>query len=111
MGEWSLATTDCARWLNGRNIGSRWDGTYPNSLSALGSCAGYTGNSANWTEEYKSFLRRYFESQISIGESVQGWVFWTWKAEEADEWSYQKGVEEGWIPRDLEERVFGDVCG
>ncbi|KAJ2627689.1 hypothetical protein H4R22_004277, partial [Coemansia sp. RSA 1290] len=28
-GEWSLATTDCARWLNGMEKGARWDGTLP----------------------------------------------------------------------------------
>lgn len=24
-------------------------------------------------------LRRYWEAQVAVGESVQGWIFWTWK--------------------------------
>jgi len=28
IGEWSLAKTDCTKWLNGRGNGARWDGTF-----------------------------------------------------------------------------------
>lgn len=28
VGEWSLATVDCAKWLNGYNAGARFDGTF-----------------------------------------------------------------------------------
>lgn len=28
VGEWSTAVTDCAKYLNGRGIGSRYDGSY-----------------------------------------------------------------------------------
>jgi len=35
----------------------------------------------------------------------------TWKAEEADEWSYQKGLEGGWIPKDPSERLYPKICG
>jgi glucan 1,3-beta-glucosidase len=31
VGEWSPAMTDCAKYLNGRGVGSRYDGTYPGS--------------------------------------------------------------------------------
>lgn len=76
-------------------------------------------------------VSRYFESQIAIGEAVQGWTFWTWKvrvarymtptayadamvrrrqAENADDWSYQKGVEGGWIPKDPTDRLYPDIC-
>jgi glucan 1,3-beta-glucosidase len=37
VGEWSLAVYDCARWLNGRGIGARYDGSYPGSYY-IGSC-------------------------------------------------------------------------
>ncbi|PAV16045.1 glycoside hydrolase family 5 [Pyrrhoderma noxium] len=112
VGEWSTATTDCAQWLNGRGIGARWDGTYfPNSATpVLGSCEGLTGDSANFSKSYIEFLRKYWEVQVDIGEAVQGWVYWAWKAENADEWSYQKGLESGWIPQDPSERLYPGLC-
>ncbi|KAF5341865.1 hypothetical protein D9611_001867 [Ephemerocybe angulata] len=111
VGEWSNAVTDCARWLNGRNVGARWDNTYSTTGGRYhGSCSGYTGSYTNFSDAYKEVLRRYFEVQIEIGERVQGWVFWTWKAEEADEWSYQKGLEGGWIPRDPTDRKYPNIC-
>ena len=61
LGEWSAASTDCALWLNGRNVGSRWDGTwFPGpGTPVLGSCAGLTGDSGNFSSDYKTFLRKY----------------------------------------------------
>ncbi|KAI0749793.1 glycoside hydrolase [Daedaleopsis nitida] len=109
-GEWSTAITDCAKWLNGRGVGARWDGTWQANQPTFGSCDGYTGDSSTWSDDYKKFLRKYFESQIAIGEAVQGWTFWTWKAENADDWSYQKGVEGGWIPTDPTDRLYPDIC-
>jgi glucan 1,3-beta-glucosidase len=76
-------------------------------------------------------LNRYWEAQIEIGESIQGWIFWTWKvralpcllddikcttiltraqAENADEWSYLKGLEGGWIPQDPTNRLYPNIC-
>lgn len=108
-GEWSTAITDCALWLNGRGVGSRWDGTY-DSTPALGSCDGFTGDSSSFSSSYKAFLRKYWEVQVEIGESLQGWAYWTWKAENADEWSYQKGLEGGWIPMDPSDRLYPGLC-
>ena len=78
-GEWSNAITDCAKWLNGRGVGARWDGTWQPNQPRFGSCDGYSGDSSTWSDDYKRYLRRYFESQLAIGEAVQGWTFWTWK--------------------------------
>ncbi|KAH6913081.1 glycoside hydrolase family 5 protein [Coprinopsis sp. MPI-PUGE-AT-0042] len=110
LGEWSNAMTDCARWLNGRGVGARWDGTWFNTDQSHGSCEGYTGSYEGFSDEYKTFLRRYWEVQVEVGESIQGWIFWTWKAENADEWSYQKGLEGGWIPQDPTDRLYPDIC-
>jgi glucan 1,3-beta-glucosidase len=54
VGEWSLATVDCAKWLNGYGTGSRFDGTFPGSY-VMGSCVGQDDiyNSTIWTPEYK----------------------------------------------------------
>ncbi|TCD61592.1 exo-1,3-beta-glucanase [Steccherinum ochraceum] len=110
MGEWSNAITDCAKWLNGRGVGARWDGTWQPGMQTYGSCDGFTGSSANFSDDYKTYLRQYWESQVNIGEAIQGWVFWTWKAENADEWSYQKGLQGGWIPQDPTDRQYPNPC-
>lgn len=43
VGEWSLASTDCAQYLNGRGRGSRYAGQYENS-PGYGDCNTKTGN-------------------------------------------------------------------
>ncbi|KAG8828955.1 exo-1,3-beta-glucanase [Serendipita sp. 399] len=111
MGEWSNAITDCAKYLNGRGIGARWDGSYNPGGEVLGSCYGMTGSYSTFSEEYKAFMRRYWEAQVSVAEKVNGWVYWTWKAENADDWSYQKGVEAGYIPKNPDDRLYPNICG
>ncbi|EIN04828.1 glycoside hydrolase family 5 protein [Punctularia strigosozonata HHB-11173 SS5] len=111
IGEWSNAPTDCAKWLNGRGVGARWDGTWFDANTPLGNCTGWTGDMSTFSDDYKTFLRKYWEAQVAIGEAIQGWIFWTWKAENADEWSYQKGLEGGWIPQDPTDRLYPDICG
>jgi glucan 1,3-beta-glucosidase len=73
-GEWSTAPTDCAKWLNGRGVGARWDGTWQTNTSIyFGSCDGWTGTYASFSDDYKTFLRKYWEVQVAVGEAVQGW--------------------------------------
>jgi glucan 1,3-beta-glucosidase len=81
VGEWSNALTDCAKWLNGRGVGARWEGEWGSGSDQhfFGSCEGYTGNSSTFSQDYKDQMRKYFEVQIEIGERVQGWVYWAWK--------------------------------
>lgn len=106
VGEWSLAATDCARWLNGRGRGSRYDGSFEGS-SYIGSCEGKTGDGSNFSDEYKTYLRKFWDVQTQTYENAgQGWISWTWKAQPA-EWSYKAGLEGGWIPRNPTEHQFG----
>ena len=81
VGEWSNALTDCAKWLNGRGVGARWEGQWGDASGqhVFGTCNGYTGNYSTFSQDYKDQMRKYFEVQIEVGEQVQGWVFWTWK--------------------------------
>ncbi|KAM0754273.1 exo-beta-1,3-glucanase [Meredithblackwellia eburnea MCA 4105] len=110
VGEWSPAITDCAENLNGQGTGSRYDGSFPKS-SRVGSCSGMSGDGSNFSESYKESLRRFWEVQVSTYEaSTNGWVMWSWKTENADDWSWQAGLNGGWIPEDLTERKFGDQC-
>lgn len=98
VGEWTTAATDCARYLNGRGVGSRYDGSYPGS-TYVGDCSQFTGSGNNFSSDYKAFLRRFWEAQVTSWEQGGvGWIFWTWKTESADEWSYSAGLQYGWIP-------------
>jgi len=91
-------------------VGARWDNTYAQGGEYHGSCTTFTGSYQNFSPDYKVFLRQYWEAQVDLGESTQGWVYWTWKNENADEWSYQKGLEGGWIPQDPTQRLYPGIC-
>ncbi|TFK99556.1 exo-1-3-beta-glucanase [Pterulicium gracile] len=110
IGEWSPASTDCTQWLNGRGRGARWDGTFQNHPT-LGSCQGKSGNASTFSTAYKTFLRRFWEAQIITYEKGAGWIQWTWKAERADDWSYQAGLANGWIPRNPTNLLYPNICG
>lgn len=103
VGEWTNAPTDCAKYLNGRGVGARYDGSYPGSYY-VGSCSDKTGDGSNFSDAYKNTLRRMFETQISVYERASGWVFWTWKTEQAADWDYQRGLRNGWITYNLDSR-------
>jgi len=109
VGEWTTASTDCAKYLNGRGTGARYDGSLSGS-TFVGSCTGLTGSASSFSSSYKTFLRQYFEAQTSAYEQAQGWIYWTWKAENADEWSYQAGLKGGWIPQNPTTRQFPNIC-
>ncbi|KAK7058472.1 hypothetical protein VNI00_002106 [Paramarasmius palmivorus] len=110
VGEWTTATHDCAKYLNGQGVGARYDGTYPGS-NKVGSCQNVTGHAENFSSEYKEFLRKMWEAQIVTFELGAGWLQWTWKAEIADEWTYKAGLEHGWIPQDPTNLKYPDICG
>ncbi|EST09859.1 Glycoside hydrolase, family 5 [Kalmanozyma brasiliensis GHG001] len=103
VGEWSTAPTDCAKYLNGRFVGARYDGSFPGSYY-VGSCSRKTGDGSNFSTNYKASLKRLFETQISVYERASGWIMWTWKTEQAADWDYQKGLQYGWITRNLNSR-------
>ncbi|KAJ9476918.1 Glucan 1,3-beta-glucosidase I/II [Pseudozyma hubeiensis] len=103
VGEWSNAPTDCAKYLNGRGVGARYDGSYPGSYY-IGSCSDKTGDGSAFSSSYKDYLRRMFETQVSVYERASGWVFWTWKTESAADWDYQRGLRGGWITYNLNSR-------
>jgi len=110
VGEWSTASTDCATYLNGRGVGSRYGGTYDGS-AAIGSCTGVTGSYSTFSSQYKTFLRQFWEAQVSAYESGgNGWIYWCWKNEQADDWSYSQGLAGGWIPQNPNDRQYPNIC-
>eukprot|EP00808_Paulinella_micropora_P017641 g21640.t1 len=105
VGEWSLATTDCMKWLNGFNQGARFEGKFEGD-TVVGSCAGRNdlNNNVVFTPEYKRFLLAFAEVQMDAYEpqpsGAQGWFFWNFKTEDGSgpQWNYMLGVEQGFIP-------------
>lgn len=103
VGEWTAAPTDCAKYLNGRGVGARYDGSYPGS-SYHGSCNGKTGTGSDFTDNYKNYLASMFDTQRSVYEAGSGWIFWTWKTEQAADWDYQRGLKLGFITNNLNQK-------
>ncbi len=98
VGEWTPAMTDCAKYLNGRGVGARYD---------------------KWLESLDSHdavrcksLGVRLEKVITF-EKAGGWIQWTWKTESADDssWSYSAGLQHGWIPVNPNERKYPNICG
>ncbi|KAK5165751.1 uncharacterized protein LTR77_008674 [Saxophila tyrrhenica] len=98
-GEWTGAMTDCAKWLNGRNTGARYDGTFEDSYF-IGSCEGYsTGTVAGLSSDAKQNIGSFIHAQMAAYEKASGWIFWTWKTESAPEWDFQALAGAGIIPK------------
>jgi len=110
VGEWTPAMTDCAKYLNGRGAGARYDGSYSGG-NGYGSCAGKTGQGFTFSQDYKTFLRKTWEAQVITFEKASGWIQWTWKTEQADDWSYSAGLAYGWIPQEPTDHMYPNICG
>ncbi|CAG8472007.1 1326_t:CDS:2 [Dentiscutata erythropus] len=98
VGEWSLATTDCTKWLNG--VGTSSVCNYSN-----GTCQS-ENDYFNWTPEYKNYLKQYASAQMDAYEAGIGWTFWNFKTEISAHWNFMLGVEQGWIPLTSEQRSY-----
>ncbi len=80
-GEWTGAMTDCAQWLNGKNTGARYDGTF-GGVSKIGDCTGKsTGTVAALSSDDKTNIGKFIEAQLDAYEKATGWIFWCWKTE------------------------------
>ncbi|RDB21561.1 putative glucan 1,3-beta-glucosidase D [Hypsizygus marmoreus] len=112
-GEFSNAVTDCGLYLNGVNLGTRYEGTYPGSGARIGSCTPWT-DWQNYDSKMKTSIRNF---ALASMDALQDYFFWTWKIGnssvtgkvETPAWSYQLGLEQGWMPKDP--RAAQGVCG
>ncbi|KAJ3329501.1 exo-1,3-beta-glucanase [Blyttiomyces sp. JEL0837] len=98
-GEWSLAITDCAYWLNGVDADggstSRWEGSI-SGYARQGSCSGINDTtSAVWNDDTVGFLKKFGRAQMEAYESGGGWFFWNFKTESEVEWDFMKLVKLG----------------
>ncbi|KAL9940172.1 hypothetical protein V8E36_000877 [Tilletia maclaganii] len=99
VGEWTVSPYDCAKWLNGRGKGSRFEGTF-NNEPRRGSCYNLTADASRFSPAYKSLLKAMFETQTKVYEQYSGgWIMWAWDMEAAPEWSFREGLKGGWIPK------------
>lgn len=76
---------------------------------------GEIGSEGDWevdSENNIDFYADWFLAQTAAFEKQQGWVYWSWKAEQGEDfrWSYQKGVERGVVPTDLSAIGSSAVC-
>ncbi|KAI9233177.1 MAG: glycoside hydrolase superfamily, partial [Podila humilis] len=94
VGEFSSATNDCATWLNGIGVGSRWDGTF---ISDEDKAAGQQNRVGYYTPEYRKFLSDFTQTQMDAFEQGMGWFYWNFKTETNALWSYFDGVEQGYV--------------
>lgn len=111
VGEWSAALTDCCPWLNSVHYGSRWDGTYPYTNSAIdndsiGLCA--TINTwSKWSDKHKRDTRKFIEIQLDqYGLKMNGWIFWCYKTETAIEWDFKRLAAYGLFPQPFSDREY-----
>jgi glucan 1,3-beta-glucosidase len=114
VGEWTGALTDCAKYLNGYGVGTRYDGSFRDpqdpSVEGVGSCD-FKNNLVLWDEQMKTDTRRFIEAQLDAYESkTQGWFWWNFKTEGAHEWDAFALLDAGIFPQPLSHRVFPNAC-
>ncbi|KAI0054166.1 glycoside hydrolase family 5 protein [Auriscalpium vulgare] len=114
-GEFSNAINDCGTFVNGVGQGTRYEGTYATGgpWPKIGSCDSWI-NWQSWDATMKNNIQSF---ALSSMDALQHWFFWTWKignsttsgTVESPAWSYQLGLQNGWMPTDP--RSANGVCG
>ncbi|CAA7267896.1 unnamed protein product [Cyclocybe aegerita] len=112
-GEFSNAVTDCGLFLNGVNLGTRYEGTYIGVWPRMGSCSTWT----DWQNYDAATKRAIRQFALASMDALQDYFFWTWKIGnssrtgkvETPAWSYQLGLENGWMPTDPRDAT--GACG
>jgi len=97
-GEFSLAITDCQKYLQGGFVTP-----YVPPQSSEETCNYYNSDFSTFAAEYKQFLTNFFLAQLDSFEAGAGWTMWTMKTEEncAPEWDFLFLLEQGILPQDL----------
>eukprot|EP01094_Clydonella_sp_ATCC50884_P000337 TRINITY_DN10263_c0_g1_i1.p1 TRINITY_DN10263_c0_g1~~TRINITY_DN10263_c0_g1_i1.p1 ORF type:complete len:512 (-),score=108.84 TRINITY_DN10263_c0_g1_i1:68-1579(-) len=85
VGEWSLGTSDCPLYLLGFEV--------PPTAPTFGVQCPH-----NQTD---TFLQEYAATQLNTFERSAGWIFWTYKTENAPYWDWNVLVENKWVPSNV----------
>ncbi|PAV23602.1 glycoside hydrolase family 5 [Pyrrhoderma noxium] len=113
-GEFSNAINDCGWYVNGVNLGTRYEGTYTGDWPTIGSCDSWL-DWESWDDDTKQNYKNY---ALSSMDALQNYFFWTWKIGNSTtwdgrvmspQWSYKLGLENGWMPTDPREAT--GKCG
>ncbi|KAI0922151.1 hypothetical protein AcW2_006923 [Taiwanofungus camphoratus] len=94
-GEFSSAINDCGLWVKGVNVNPSYSNCTP------------WNDWETWTDEMKGGIKNFTMASMDAMH-VPGYFYWTWKIGnssatgkvESPFWSYQLGLENGWIPTD-----------
>ncbi|KAG0659715.1 exo-1,3-beta-glucanase [Monosporozyma unispora] len=111
-GEFSAALTDCAKWVNGVGVGSRYDGSFNKNDQTsyyIGSCQG-NEDISTWSDERKEQTRRFVEAQLDAFEMRGGWIIWCYKTETSLEWGVDKLIGNGLFPQPITDRQYPGQC-
>ena len=100
VGEWSLAITDCQKYLHN---GYANPYVAPDAGKDPKICQFYNSNFVTYSEDYREFLKHYMLLQMEAYETSAGWFFWTAKTENhsAPEWDYLFLLKNGIAPSTL----------
>lgn len=102
-GEFSAAINDCGLWVKG--VGNQ---------PSFGNCTQWD-DWTTWTQDMKDGIKQFAMAEMDAMH-FPGYFFWTWKIGassitgqiESPFWSYQLGLQNGWLPTDPREAV--GVC-
>lgn len=106
VGEWLAALTDCAPWLNGVGLGSRYEGQAPYLNPRIAAC-GNINDFSLWSSDKRKGYRKFIEMQLDQYESqTSGWIFWCFKTETTIEWDLNRLVDLNLFPQPLDQRLY-----
>ncbi|KAI0079030.1 glycoside hydrolase [Panus rudis PR-1116 ss-1] len=99
-GEFSAAINDCGLWVKGAGV-----------QPSFGDCTQWN-DWQNWTQDMKDGIKKFAMASMDAMH-FPGYFFWTWKVGNSSQtgkvespfWSYQLGLENGWIPDDPRDAV------
>jgi len=115
VGEWSLAVTDCAKYLagginGGCNMTADPSCVYSGTPDRSGHpeiCKYYTKPAAEMPDDYKAFLLQFARRHMDgFEQSGNGWFFWNFRTQDghAPAWDFLLGLQEGYIDADVSNR-------
>ena len=66
VGEWSMAINDCGLYVNGINLGARFDGTFNGggTWPVTGACSTYT-DYTQWDDDFKAAMQVWARQSMS----------------------------------------------
>jgi len=138
VGEWSLATDNCAMWLNGFNdnlpgypkvschmfecaapyMGSEQPGAPPDPEMPLPGPYG-TGVSGpqfgkcpvgvEWGSNEDEYMEKLTMKHLNSFNSVHGWFFWNFRTEMEPRWSFIDAHFKGWFPGNVSNAFASEV--